>query len=59
MSDGAKTGWFDMKDVDGQAKELDRMVAMASGTTKSRAYKLLSSTTGFIENLNGAVENAV
>ncbi|HIF9430188.1 LPD5 domain-containing protein [Photobacterium damselae subsp. damselae] len=59
MSDGAKTGWFDMKDVDGQAKELDRMVAMASGTTKGRAYKLLSSTTGFIENLNGAVENAV
>ncbi|HIF9421917.1 TPA: hypothetical protein ACX6SA_001996 [Photobacterium damselae] len=59
MSDGAKTGWFDMKDVDGQAKELDRMVAMASGTTKGRAYKLLSSTTGFIENLNGVVENAV
>ncbi|HIF9289526.1 TPA: LPD5 domain-containing protein [Photobacterium damselae] len=59
MSDGGKTGWFDMKDVDAQAKELDRMVAMASGTTKGRVYKLLSSTTGFIENLNGAVENAV
>ncbi|HIF9483117.1 TPA: LPD38 domain-containing protein [Photobacterium damselae] len=59
MFDGGKTGWFDMKDVDSQAKELDRLVAMASDTIKGRAYKLLSSTTGFIENLNGAVENAV
>ncbi|MCD9525543.1 LPD5 domain-containing protein [Photobacterium carnosum] len=59
MEDGGKTGWFDMKDVDGQAKDIERMVAMASGSTKGKAYKVFDAVTGFIENTNGAIENAV
>ncbi|MGF1727084.1 LPD38 domain-containing protein [Photobacterium nomapromontoriensis] len=59
MADGGKTGWFDMKDVDGQAKDLERMVAMASGTAKGKAYKTFDMVTGFVENMNGSIENAV
>ncbi|WP_232612491.1 LPD38 domain-containing protein, partial [Photobacterium phosphoreum] len=59
MEVGGKTGWFDMKDVDGQAKELDRMVAMANGSITGKAYKAFENVTGFVENINGSIENAV
>ncbi|WP_232612530.1 LPD38 domain-containing protein, partial [Photobacterium phosphoreum] len=59
MEVGGKTGWFDMKDVDGQAKELDRMVAMANGSASGKAYKAFENVTGFVENINGSIENAV
>ncbi|WP_136039967.1 LPD38 domain-containing protein [Photobacterium damselae] len=59
MEVGGKTGWFDMKDVEGQAKELDRMVAMANGSITGKAYKAFENVTGFIENINGSIENAV
>lgn len=59
MEVGGKTGWFDMKDVDGQAKELDRMVAMANGSITGKAYKAFENVTGFVENINGTIENAV
>ncbi len=59
MEVGGKTGWFDMKDVDGQAKELDRMVAMANGSIAGKAYKAFENATGFVENINGSIENAV
>ncbi|PSU23804.1 LPD38 domain-containing protein [Photobacterium kishitanii] len=59
MEDGGKTGWFDMKDVDGQAKDIERMVAVASGSTKGKAYKAFDAVAGFVENVNSAVENAV
>ena len=59
MEVGGKTGWFDMKDVDGQAKELDRMVAMANGSITGKAYKAFENVTGFVENVNGSIENAV
>ncbi|MGD6739684.1 LPD38 domain-containing protein [Photobacterium leiognathi subsp. mandapamensis] len=59
MEVGGKTGWFDMKDVEGQAKELDRMVAMANGSITGKAYKAFETVTGFVENINGFIENAV
>ncbi|MBY3789589.1 hypothetical protein HPQ32_14280 [Photobacterium carnosum] len=59
MEVGGKTGWFDMKDVDGQAKELDRMVAMANGSISGKAYKAFENVIGLVENINGSIENAV
>lgn len=56
---GAKTGWFDMKDLDGQVKEVEQLVEMASGTTKGNALKWAKSAAGVVENMNSAVENAV
>lgn len=57
--DGAKTGWFDMKDLDGQSKSLDNLVAMAQGGFKGRAMKFAQESARFVENINQAVENAV
>jgi hypothetical protein len=57
--DGAKTGWFDMKDLDGQSKSLDNLVAMAQGGLKGRAMKFAQESARVVENLNQAVENAV
>jgi len=56
---GAKTGWFDMKDLDGQAREVEQLVEMSSGTTKGNALKWAKSAAGVVENMNSAVENAV
>ncbi|WP_146155061.1 hypothetical protein [Photobacterium lipolyticum] len=59
MAEGAKTGWFDMKDIDAQAKELERMTEMANGSVKGKLYKSFDAVTGAIENANMAIENAV
>ncbi|WP_328717559.1 LPD38 domain-containing protein [Halomonas elongata] len=59
QEDGAKTGYFDMKDIEGQAKEIQSMVRRADGTTLSHMLKARKKTTDFVENMNGAVENAV
>ncbi|MGQ0335673.1 LPD38 domain-containing protein [Halomonas elongata] len=59
QEDGAKTGYFDMKDMDNQAKEIQSMVRRADGTTISHMLKARKKTTDFVENMNGAVENAV
>ncbi len=58
-ADGAKTGWFDMKDLDGQAKEIDTMVSIAKGGFKGNAMRYLKSSANLVENMNQAVENAV
>lgn len=57
--DGAKTGWFDMKDLDGQSKSLDNLVAMAQGGFKGRAMLWAREAAQLVENLNQSVENAV
>ena len=57
--DGAKTGWFDMKDLDGQAKEIDNLIAMANGGLKGGAIDYGMRVAKFVENTNQAVENAV
>jgi hypothetical protein len=58
-ADGAKTGYFDMKDIDGQAKELNTLVAMAQGGVKGNTIRFLETSKRVVENLNTAVENAV
>ncbi|MGP8291740.1 LPD38 domain-containing protein [Vreelandella zhanjiangensis] len=59
QADGAKTGYFDMKDISSQAKEIQSMVRRADGTTLSHMLKARKKTADFVENMNGAVENAV
>lgn len=59
--DGAKTGWFDMKDIDGQMKDLERMISLAGGSPVSarglrRGFKAI---TEWVENTNSAIENGV
>lgn len=56
---GAKTGWFDMKDIDGQAKDLEHLVSMAKGGIKGNALKWMKASGQLVEDINGAVENAV
>jgi len=60
-ADGAKTGWFDMKDIDGQVQDIEKLVKMASGGPISlnglrRAFRW---TTDWVENTNSAIENGV
>ena len=56
---GAKTGWFDMKDIDGQAADLQSLISMAKGGVKGNAMKWFKATGQMVEDLNGSVENAV
>lgn len=56
---GAKTGYYDMKDIDGQAKDIQRLVDMANGGFKGNFYKWSSAAMRFVDDANGAVENAV
>jgi len=56
---GAKTGWFDMKDLAGQRAELEGLIAMANGTVKGNVIKYGRSVAKFVENINSAVENSV
>lgn len=57
--EGAKTGYFDMKSIDGQAKELQRLISMEKGGLKGMALKWGHASGQLVEDLNGAVENAV
>ncbi|WP_075882084.1 LPD38 domain-containing protein [Vreelandella massiliensis] len=59
IEDGAKTGYFDMKDIDAQAKEIAAMVRRADGTTMGHMRRFGRKTADLVENVNGAVENAV
>ena len=59
QEDGAKTGYFDMKDLNAQAKEIQSMIRRADGSTLSHMLKARKKTADFVENMNGAVENAV
>jgi hypothetical protein len=56
---GAKTGWFDMKDIDGQSADLQSMISMAKGGVKGNTMKWLKATAKMVDDLNGSVENAV
>jgi hypothetical protein len=59
MEDGAKTGYFDMKDIDSQAKAIQKMMRRSSGGSMAAMLKGRKATADFVENVNGAVENAV
>ena len=57
--DGAKTGWFDMKDIDGQMKDLERMISVAGGGSVNSARRAFKAVTDWVENTNSAIENGV
>jgi len=58
-ADGAKTGWFDMKDVDGQMEDLETLISMAGGGFASNSRRAFRAVTDWVENTNAAIENGV
>jgi hypothetical protein len=58
-AEGAKTGYFDMKDIDGQAADIERLITMAKGGVKGNALKWANASGQLVEDLNNTVENAV
>ncbi|WP_223365690.1 LPD38 domain-containing protein [Salmonella enterica] len=59
VEDGAKTGWFRMEDLNGQMKEMDRLVTLAKGGWQGQGIKSWRSFTKLVEDANNAVENAL
>lgn len=59
VEDGAKTGWFRMEDLNGQMKEMDRLVSLAKGGWKGQSIQSWHSFTKLVEDANGSVENAL
>ncbi|QPI65949.1 LPD38 domain-containing protein [Vreelandella venusta] len=59
IEDGAKTGYFDMKDLAGQAKEIKSIIGRENGGTMGNMLKAKKTVADFVENMNGSVENAV
>ncbi|MEH6578593.1 MAG: LPD38 domain-containing protein [Amphritea sp.] len=56
---GAKTGYFDMKDIDGQAKDVQQLIDIANGGFKGGFLKWTKASARLVEDANNAVENAV
>ncbi len=54
---GAKTGYFDMKDIEGQAKELESLIAVQGSDAKSTGKRWLRKVGDFVNNYNDVVEN--
>lgn len=59
LADGAKTGYFDMKDLPQIEKSISRMVTIASGGFKGTLLQSTQEAGKFIEDVNSAVENAI
>ncbi|EES3164116.1 hypothetical protein FQY66_003754 [Escherichia coli] len=59
VEDGGKTGWFNMGDLEGQQKEMDRLVSLAKGGWKGQSIGAWNSFLKLVEDANGAVENAL
>lgn len=59
VEDGAKTGWFRMDDLNGQMKEMDRLVALAKGGWQGQRIQAWHSFFKLVEDGNNAVENAL
>ncbi|EPR2332516.1 LPD38 domain-containing protein [Escherichia coli] len=59
VEDGGKTGWFNMGDLEGQQKEMDRLVSLAKGGWKGQSIGAWNSFLNLVEDVNGAVENAL
>jgi hypothetical protein len=58
-ADGAKTGYFDMKDLDGQIKDLEKKIGMASGGAWNTTRQAASAVAKWVDSTNSAVENGV
>lgn len=59
VEDGGKTGWFNMGDLEGQQKEMDRLVSLAKGGWKGQSIGAWNSFLNLVEDANSAVENAL
>lgn len=59
VEDGGKIGWFNMGDLEGQQKEMDRLVSLAKGGWKGQSIGAWHSFLNLVEDANGAVENAL
>ncbi|EGI6490926.1 hypothetical protein ABN47_003108 [Salmonella enterica subsp. enterica serovar Hvittingfoss] len=59
VEDGGKTGWFRMSDLEGQSKEMDRLVRLAKGGWQGQGIKTWHAFSDLVENANSAVENAL
>lgn len=59
VEDGAKTGWFRINDLEGQMKEMDRLVAQAKGGWQGQSIQSWHAFFKLIEDGNNAVENAL
>ena len=57
--DGAKTGYFDMKDIDQQVDELNTMLSMAGKSKKGALLRSTKKLGDLVENVNQSVENAI
>ncbi|HDI9064055.1 TPA: hypothetical protein PPF35_004994, partial [Escherichia coli] len=55
VEDGGKTGWFNMGDLEGQQKEMDRLVSLAKGGWKGQSIGAWNSFLNLVEDANGAV----
>ena len=54
--DGAKTGYFDMKDLEGQERDLQKLMKMQG---KGDLSRIKDGALKFIEDYNSSVENAI
>ncbi|EHT5512419.1 hypothetical protein KYA69_000659 [Salmonella enterica subsp. enterica serovar Sandiego] len=59
VEDGAKTGWFRMEGLNGQMKEMDRLVSLAKGGWQGQGIQAWHSFFKLVEDGNNAVENAL
>lgn len=59
IADGAKTGFFDMKDLEAQKRHIETLITIRKGGAAGKAIDVAQSLGKFVENVNGAVENAV
>lgn len=59
LEDGAKTGYFDSKDVDQIGKDMSSLLDMTKGTNKGKLLKAKKTVGDFVENINGSIENGV
>lgn len=57
--DGGKVGNFSSKDLGTQMADIDKLVRMAKGGARGKAESFFQQSTEFVEDMNGAVENAI
>jgi len=56
---GGKTGFFDMKDIKEQGKEIESLISIANGGVVGGTLKWFRASTKLVDDANGAVENAI
>ena len=59
IEDGAKTGYFDMKDLEAMQRHVETLIEIAEGGMRGRTIKATRAVGQFVEDVNGAIENGV